>query len=414
MDLLRVLAHGVALSSFTRLGANIWRWPSWVSLDPCARVVWLGLFTSPEARRFTPGLFEGSIVQIAEACRIPHPDTIAALDLLIERELAEYDRRTHVLRLTELPDAGEWPTNGRVVRGWWTKFRGVPECAVRDAHVPTLRWLMDEGARGAGKQLSADHQTAWAETFGTVQVPAPRRRGVRRLVGEPGNDAQPSLFDPPKASAPVGDPPWEGSSSVTHPDNKNNHLDTLSRPSRKDQDPGSRIPDLISGSRPEPIPDGASRDQVLRRPALALVPAFTPEDLLVGIAQGAGDLVRPVVPPSLRAALCTLIAQLSGAGMGVDEAPLVGKWLRRRCQGRPTYPARHLPPPERLAAWCVTPGIVLQAVTEQREHSKLEDAQRANRESMLDEMGRTLGYIVDDVKEKPDEPEHHDPAIARV
>jgi hypothetical protein len=95
---------------------------------------------------------------------------------------------------------------------------------------------------------------------------------------------------------------------------------------------------------------------------------------------------------------------------------LVGRWLRRVHQGRPNYPARHLPPPERLAAWCVTPGVVLQAVTEQRAQDKIDDAQLADRQAALAEMGEKLGYSVPVVKEITDEPEpeHHDPAVARV
>lgn len=380
------------MSSFTRLGSDIWRWPQWIALDASARVVWLGLYTSPEARRFPPGLFEGSLVQIAEACRVPHPDTVSALDLIIERELAEYDRKTRVLRLTELPDAGEWPTNGNVVRGWWTKFRGLPECPVRDAHVPTLRWLMDEGSRAAGKLLTPHHHTAWAETFGSVVVPAPRRRGVRRLIEDTGSDVQPSLFDAPKGSLPGSDPSAEGSARPISSENNFSSLETLSRPSRKDQDPGSRIQDLSPSVFPEPIPNDDSRDQVLRRPVLTLVPPFTPEEMLLGIARGAADPLKPEVPPALRAALCALIAQLAAAGVGVDDVALAGKWLRRRGGGRPTYPAHHMPPPERLAAWCLTPGIVLQAVAEQRAQDQRDDAQRDDRQAMLAEAGRVLGF----------------------
>lgn len=184
------------MSNYTRLGGNLWDWQPWVTLtNPSARLLWLGLYTTPEARRICPGLWHGSPVAMAEAARMPLQDALSALDALLEAEMVEFDPKTRVLRLSELPDAGEYPSNGNIIRGWWSKFRSVPQCAIRDAHIRTIRWIVDQGAIDSRKALSHHHHEAWNETFGTIPMPAVRRRGVKTVsCSDTSTPAQPSLF----------------------------------------------------------------------------------------------------------------------------------------------------------------------------------------------------------------------------
>jgi hypothetical protein len=184
------------LSNYTRLGGNLWDWQPWVTLDSAsARLLWLGLYTTPEARRICPGLWHGSPVAMAEAARMPLQDALSALDALLEREMVEFDPKTRVLRLCELPDAGEFPDNGNCLRGWWNKFRTVPQCTIRDAHIRTIRWIMDTGAADKARALSHSHNEAWAQTFGTIPIPSVRRRGVKTVsCSDTSTPAQPSLF----------------------------------------------------------------------------------------------------------------------------------------------------------------------------------------------------------------------------
>ena len=124
-------------------------------------------------------------------------DVHQALDRLLEHELVEYDARHRVLRLTELPDAGEYPDNGNILKGWWSRFRTVPACTIRDAHIRTIRWIMEQGALDKGKTLSPHHHEAWGCTFGTIAIPHPRRRGVKRVAdSDTSTVSQPGLFSP--------------------------------------------------------------------------------------------------------------------------------------------------------------------------------------------------------------------------
>ena len=193
------------MSVFTQVGAGIWSWDPFRRLcrshddivGRCTKLFWLALYTAPEAKLVTPGLWFGSITTMSEAAGLQADEALVYLDRLLEDEMVEYDRERRVLRLTQLPDHGESPKNGNTLRGWWRKFQTVPACAVRDAHVSTLRWIMDEWSRVQGKPISPDHQSAWDETFGRLPVPAPRRRGVRRLLDADTSTAvQPSLFGP--------------------------------------------------------------------------------------------------------------------------------------------------------------------------------------------------------------------------
>src|SRR4029079_3664356 len=153
------------MTAFTRLGSSIWDWEPWTELGTCARVLWLALFTSAEAKRHVPGLWQGGIPMMADAAHMSADDVRLALDQLLERETVEFDARSRVLRLCHLPDAGEFPSNGKVILGWWTRFKTVPACPVRDAHVRTLQWILDTGAERRGTPLTPDHANAWRTTF---------------------------------------------------------------------------------------------------------------------------------------------------------------------------------------------------------------------------------------------------------
>lgn len=353
------------MSAFTNLTADLWTWDEWRNLEHdvtdltgrCAKLFWLALYTSHDAKRIVPGLFGGSIHAMAECAGMPVDDALKYLDRLLEHDLVEFDRNYRILRLTKLPGFGDAAgSNGKVIRGWWNQFKKVPACPVRDAHVTTLRWMLDEWSRYTGKPLSNDHNTAWADTFGRVDIPAPRRRGVRRFMdSDTGTPEQPSLFDP-RPSHPSG-PSGSGSSgslSVGRGDGS----DSLSGTPCDSRDANSVdksvdsanpnkiiVPETLSkGFRnpwdPDPEPD---QDQVFRsseggsgggRPALALVPAansFDADDLVDALATGtercanylAGRFPRAVTREQ-RMALGRAIAALGP----IDNAPAALALLR--------------------------------------------------------------------------------------
>lgn len=311
------------MSAFTRLGAAIWDWEPWTELAAIPRVLWLALYTSAEAKRHVPGLWHGGIPSMADAARLSPDDVILALDALLERELVEYDRKFRVLRLSELPDAGEYPNNGNVLRSWWTRFRTVPVCAVRDTHVKTVAWLCDVGSRRAGKVLSPNHQEAWTETFGTIVVPPPRRRGVRRLAdSDTSTQAQPSLFSLAAPSGngfataadsayPQNPQPAVDNSDVLRQSNEISYPETVPgtvRGTNRIPDLGSRILDLGSS--------GEGEGGRGARPVLSLVPPFTVAEVLAEMRQGRWD---PAFDRSHQDALSALFPGLVARGVTLGD-----------------------------------------------------------------------------------------------
>lgn len=296
----------------------IWMWPPFRRLERGpddavgrgAKLLWLALYTSPEAKQSVPGLFAGSINTMAESIGSPPDEVRRCLDRLIEDDLVEIDVPNRVLRMTVLPDSGESPTNGNTIRGWWRKFQNVPPCAVRDAHVPILLWIMQEWSRANNKAISADHMKAWAETFGRVSVPAARPRPKRHQ--------QTSLF--------------LASSSASDPDlNEISNSETLSKPFRKerDQDP-DRDQDQGSGS-------GAGGDSASgKKPVLLLVPhpAFDADDLAEALWKASGGGFPQALTREQRVALGRAIDSIGDIALHPAALASLGEYVASLTQLR--------------------------------------------------------------------------------
>jgi hypothetical protein len=326
------------MSSFTRLGSAIWDWEPWTELGATARILWLALYTSAEAKRHIPGLWQGGIPSMADAARMTPDDVRMALDQLLERELVEYDPKFRVLRLCELPDAGEYPTNGNVIRSWWTKFNTVPSCPVRDAHVRTIAWILDTGSkrlRGKEQKVTDNHQLAWGETFGLVVVPDSRRRGLRRLAdNDTGTPSQPSLFPSKANSVPMGQSSLQIPSS-SYPQDTARAVDNsdVLRQSNNNAGPErvtERVCETLSVT--NGIPDLGSRISDLSflsgeggwggghetgmRPNLTLVPPYSAGQVLEWLAQGNWDQCFDL---AYQDALGALISRWASAGVSQDD-----------------------------------------------------------------------------------------------
>lgn len=278
------------MSVFTAIGSGLWTWEPFLRLerDPrdvigrCTKLFWIALYTTPEAKMVVPGMFVGSVSTMADACRIQPDDARTYLDRLIEDDLVEYDVQRRVLRMTELPDCGESPANGKAILGWWRRFQNVPECRVRDAHVNTLRWIMDEWCRRNQKTLSPGHQQAWTETFGRITPPPMRKRSPRH--------EQTDLF-----TASGTRPANELSTTPSDPNsNKLVGIDSESSWNRFQQDPDPR-----SGSGSLRSEGGVGGGRVLQ-----LVPvAVDADDLADALAQATAEKFPRALTKAQRQAL---------------------------------------------------------------------------------------------------------------
>lgn len=395
------------MTLYTRIGACLWNWEPWLALDDGPRNLWLALYTTAEAKRIIPGLWHGSINQMAEASRRSFTDTWKNLDKLLEAEMVEFDQKHRVLRMTMLPDAGEYPASPTILASWWSKFLLVPTCLVRDAHVGIIRWILDTGAKQVKKNRSGRptpaHEEMWEETFGTIAPVAARRRGIRRLsdqANDTSTDVQPSLFASPSQPLPVASSQFVDTVSIPSPSSlfssgptsdsanpENNPfapLDTVSR--RYGEGEGVGVGVSGSGdSDPAPSPQVVDPDpgrrpieNAIRRPTLALVPAprdeqrCTPEQLVAGICAGfgpnAGPRVAQIAPEALSPALCETIRALDERGWGTADLALAGKWLATR-DGRQALAAgsHGCPPGHVVANWAADAAALIRAIQRQAE-----------------------------------------------
>ncbi len=252
-------------SRYTSLGTSLWTWRRWTKLGTDSRLLWLALYTGQSAKRLPPGLFTGSVNVMAEESSMDGDVVRACLDDLRGANLIEWDQERRLVRLTEFPDAHERATNPSHLRGWWNSFRTIEECPLRDSHVTTLRWLLDQGV------ITEKMEEAWADTFGHptrgVKAPPTKKRERRDPVL-----AQSSLF-------PLIEP--------LNPTSERDQLDPTpsGTPCRQGVDQDQDQDQVFSsfGRQGEPPVD-------LERPRLTLVPMptravgqgmepFTPDDL---------------------------------------------------------------------------------------------------------------------------------------
>lgn len=162
--------------AWTPLGASWWDWAPLAQASANARLLWLALYTSAPARRCPPGLWQGGCAVMAEVSHLDLGVVEVALAELQALRLVECDPTTRVVRLVVLPDQLDRPANGDQIRSWWTRWRTLPACTVRDSHVETLRALVG--------RFTEHHTVAWGDTFGTV--PTPLRVPARAPLGHGG------------------------------------------------------------------------------------------------------------------------------------------------------------------------------------------------------------------------------------
>jgi hypothetical protein len=155
------------VSSYTRVGVALFDWPPFITMSLQARMLWLGMYASPEAKACVPGLFKGSIGTMAEAARIGASDAVSAVDELQEAGLVVVDKLSRLTRFTRLPDRGERPANGKVLKMFWDRWDQLPEAQVKYDWIELLQWLRIGLKPG-------EHNAVWDQTFGAVTVPEPQ------------------------------------------------------------------------------------------------------------------------------------------------------------------------------------------------------------------------------------------------
>ncbi len=395
------------MSFYTSIGTNFWSWAKLRDLHPAAKLLAICLYTSANSKLICPGLYKGSIATMSEDVGMPADEVRSALDQLVEHEVVEYDQRNRVLRFIELPDTGESPNNGNAIRGWFKRFKSIPDCPVRNAHVATLRKLLDDWCTEHGKLLSHGHQQAWLETFEVLPAPPlrkkqPARQAVQQDLFGPNPDPEPTPPSEPSA-APIrssNDDSERGSVSQpgSDPDPKEiSNSEFITRSSGSGSGTGSGSGSFSSlGAEADPA-RGLPGDQAeIPRPRLALVPdPLTPERLVAKLA--AGGRYGATVRQSCHAALCERIAELDVARVGDSDLALLAQYIARgygpidRVGGDLST---------RLGDWASYPRAIVTALDEARRREPIrqeQDREHGDRSAALQEAMRALGWAKETV-----------------
>lgn len=176
---------------YTSIGHSLFHWKPIRPVSCAARWLWLACYAGDGTKRSVPGLFPGSMHGMAEAAEITYNETFNALDELIVHKLVVFDAENRLLRYLQLPDAHDRAHTFQAISGWFTRFRSLPACPQRDAHVPLLKWMVEQG------EVNERMSQMWKTTFGTIAIPTDLPRYGSIALSDTGTAVQPSLFGPP-------------------------------------------------------------------------------------------------------------------------------------------------------------------------------------------------------------------------
>jgi hypothetical protein len=107
----------------------------------------------------------------------------------------QVDVERRLVRIPKQPRAGHSP-NHKVIRAWWRRWKMLPDCPMRTAHVLSLAASLKADCGEATRQ-------AWEETFGTIDTSTVDERLANgsAMVGEPLPNRTPTVSASASASA---------------------------------------------------------------------------------------------------------------------------------------------------------------------------------------------------------------------
>ena len=152
------------------INASMWSDDKFVMLTESAQRLWCFLLTGPHTNGWVPGLFVAGIGSVAEGARVRGQrmdESAAAVTFkeLLDFRMVEHDPQRMLIRI---PHAPRWspPGNPNVLKGWWRRWRDLPECVLKYRHVGSLR----EGFQKANRSKPDAWDSVWATTFDSAPV----------------------------------------------------------------------------------------------------------------------------------------------------------------------------------------------------------------------------------------------------
>lgn len=147
--------------SYRKIEPRMWDDERFAVLTKDAKLTWLCVLTGPHTTPL-PGLSVCGIATLSESMRDGFDTVSEAVKELSGAGLLRFNPTTRVMQVPNAPKYNPC-ANQRVLKGWFSAWRNVPDCAEKYDHVERLRAAVDASQGWV--------QLAWGETFGTVKVP---------------------------------------------------------------------------------------------------------------------------------------------------------------------------------------------------------------------------------------------------
>jgi hypothetical protein len=147
---------------FGNIGPQLWDQPGFLRLSESAQLLYIYLLSGPEASLSVPGLVLCGAQSLAEARRCPSDHITRTLDELAGGKWLDLDPDARLIGVPLGPIVTP-PGNTNVVKGWWRRWRDLPQSPVKMRHLEPLRQAICE---------VRNWTAVWGATFGTALAPS--------------------------------------------------------------------------------------------------------------------------------------------------------------------------------------------------------------------------------------------------
>ena len=147
--------------SYRKVEPRMWDDERFATLTKDGKLTWLCVLTGPHTTSL-PGLFVCGLATLSESMRDDIDTVSKAVRELSAAGMLRFNSTVRVVQVPNAPKYNPCP-NPKVLKGWLSVWKSVPDCAEKYDHVDRLRDALD-----AAQPWVAG---AWAETFGAVKVP---------------------------------------------------------------------------------------------------------------------------------------------------------------------------------------------------------------------------------------------------
>lgn len=147
--------------SYRKVEPRMWDDERFATLTKDGKLTWLCVLTGPHTTSL-PGLLVCGLATLSESMRDDIDTVSKAVRELSAAGMLRFNATVRVVQVPNAPKYNPCP-NPKVLKGWLSVWKSVPDCAEKFNHVDRLRDALD-----AAQPWVAG---AWAETFGAVKVP---------------------------------------------------------------------------------------------------------------------------------------------------------------------------------------------------------------------------------------------------